>query len=113
MSRITNKKKIINSLEMYRPLFEDRGVNHIKHYGTPEMSYPTAEELQFVDTTTHIWSKGDKLFKLAYEFYGDPKYWYIIAWFNKKPTEAHFKYGTVVFIPEPLSLVMSLFKDRR
>ena len=113
MSRIVNRLKIINSLELYRPLFENRNVRYIKHYGTPDISYPTVEEMSFISTTTHIWHKGDKLFKLAFKHYGNSEYWYIIAWFNKKPTEAHFKYGDVVFIPNPLSLVLSLFKDRR
>ena len=35
------------------------------------------------------------------KYYGDAEYWWLIAWYNNKPTESHFKLGDVVYIPLP------------
>ena len=68
--------------------------------------------MQSLQTTTHMWRRGDKFYKLAFDHYGDSRLWYIIAWFNKKPTEAHVKDGTILFIPKPLESILSYLKDR-
>jgi len=36
--------------------------------------------------------------------------WWVIAWYNQKPTEAHFNVGDVVYIPTPLANVLQYFK---
>ena len=42
------------------------------------------------------------MFKLSQQYYGDQQYWYIIARFNNKPTEANIKDGEVLKIPTNL-----------
>tara|TARA_Y100000592_G_scaffold101100_2_gene185430 strand:- start:2433 stop:2762 length:330 start_codon:yes stop_codon:yes gene_type:complete len=103
---------IINGLEEYSSVFEEKNVESIRQYGTPNFQYPSAEQMRDLNLIRHIWKTGDKLFKLAYKHYGDPKLWYIIAWFNKRPTESHFKYGDVILVPHPLSLVTKMLKNR-
>ena len=51
--------------------------------------------------------QGDRLDNLAYEFYGDPRYWWVIAWFNKKPTESHCSLGDIIRIPKPIGQVLT------
>lgn len=47
----------------------------------------------------HVWSHGDKLYKLAYRYFGDRNLFWIIGLFNNKPTDSHYSYGDVVYIP--------------
>jgi len=58
----------------------------------------------------HIWTLGDRYYKLAHQHYGESQYWWVIAWFNKKPTEAHLSLGDVVYVPLPLSRILNLLK---
>ena len=58
----------------------------------------------------HVWGLGDRLYKLAHQYYGDPALWWIIAWYNTRPTEAHFKQGDVIRIPLPLNEVLALLQ---
>jgi hypothetical protein len=66
----------------------------------------TADDMANLEVQSKIWSPGDKYFKLANEFYGDPEYWWIIAWYNARPLESDFLPGDVVEIPTPLELVL-------
>jgi len=54
-----------------------------------------------------VWGVGTKYFNLANEFYGDPQYWWVIAWFNLRPLETAYRPGDVVVIPTPLETVLS------
>lgn len=49
--------------------------------------------------TEHIWSHGDKLYKLAHRYFGDRNLFWIIGLFNNKPTDSHYSYGDIVYIP--------------
>ena len=42
------------------------------------------------------------MYKYAHEIYGSTQYWWIIAWFNNKPTDIHCKIGDVIYVPVPL-----------
>ena len=86
MNRYSLKLKIRNTDEMYENYFEERGVNTINHYDTPIFEYPSTSELNGINTIEHIWTYGDRYFKLASKYYGDPKMWWVIAMFNKKTT---------------------------
>jgi len=56
-----------------------------------------------------VWGFGDSYWNLANQYYGDPKLWWILAWFNRSPTEAHNKIGEFILIPVPLEDLLSLF----
>ena len=36
----------------------------------------------------------------------DTNLWWVIAWYNKKPTEAHVKAGETIVIPLPLDKIL-------
>ena len=112
MSRLDDRLLISNSLDMYKNMLEERGVPFITHYGTPMLQYPTVDDITELELAEHRWKRGDKLFKIAYEHYGDSKLWYVIAWFNKKPTEAHYKNGDLVIIPKPVTRVINMLSSR-
>jgi nucleoid-associated protein YgaU len=50
----------------------------------------------------HLYSTGDSLSKIAYKYYGQAKYWWVIAWFNSKPTDFHCNNGDTILVPLPL-----------
>jgi hypothetical protein len=47
--------------------------------------------------------------KLASKYYKRPEYWWIIARYNSKPTDAHYRPGDLVFIPRPLPLILKAY----
>ena len=81
----------------------------IEQYGTAELVYPSPEELEDISIITRTWGVGVKYFNLAYEFYGSPEYWWILAWFNLRPLEAEYRPGDTVLIPMPLESILSAF----
>jgi len=85
----------INNHEQYKQAFDERGVKKIEQLRTPKFSeYPSN-----INAVDYTWKQGDSYWRLAYEFYGSSKYWYIIARFNDKPTEAHISIGEKILIP--------------
>ncbi|MAG25201.1 hypothetical protein CMI47_06440 [Candidatus Pacearchaeota archaeon] len=99
MSRYTNKKKLINASEYYEPLRKGRGLRAIEQYATIIMKYPTVRERAKLMSNTHIWKYGDRYYKLAHQYYGDSRLWWIIAWYNARPTEVDISFGDVIRIP--------------
>ena len=52
------------------------------------------------DTDVLIRAKfGDRMDNLANKYYGDSRYWWVIAWWNSFPTEASITLGTPLSIP--------------
>jgi nucleoid-associated protein YgaU len=109
-SRNENRFTFRNRLKIYREQLESRNVRFIDHFPTPNMLYPNMKQKAALQRTKHIWKVGDRYFKLAQEHYGRSELWWIIAWYNKKPTEAHLKLGDVVYIPKPLEDVYSYLR---
>ena len=105
--RYKNQRVFINDTESYKKYLKKRGLKQIKQYNTPKMFYPTdVQSRQGFTTVEYIWGTGDKYFKLADEYYGDPTMWWVIAFYNQKPTESHVKLGDVMFIPVPLESIL-------
>ena len=107
--RYDNRATKENFHKLYNEVFENRGVNGITQYSTPVLKYPTSAQIQSLTTTTHVWKYSDKYYKLADKYYGDSKLWWVIAWYNKTPTEAHNKLGDILYIPFPLEKIYDYF----
>tara|TARA_B100000287_G_scaffold365740_1_gene360591 strand:+ start:66 stop:404 length:339 start_codon:yes stop_codon:yes gene_type:complete len=108
-NRYANRGEFENRHKLYRNMAKARGVNFFNHYDTP--TFKSLDKLDFarVKKIGHIWNFGDRYYKLAYQYYGDPSVWWLIAWFNQKPTEADLKIGDAIYIPLPLESVLSLY----
>jgi len=74
------------------------------------MKHPTPEQIEQLTLQAHRWTLGDRFFKLAHEYYGDPEMWWVIAWFNQTPTESHVDPGDLIYIPSPLDQITSFYK---
>tara|TARA_R110002110_G_scaffold166191_1_gene366792 strand:- start:133 stop:477 length:345 start_codon:yes stop_codon:yes gene_type:complete len=106
-NRNMNRSKAMNTAEAYRQLRKSRGKeNFIVQYRSPEIAYPTQDEHAELEFTRHIWKIGDRFYKLSHEHYGDSRYWWAIALFNKTPTESHVGLGQTIFIPLPLERLL-------
>tara|TARA_A100001515_G_scaffold132646_1_gene121266 strand:- start:428 stop:763 length:336 start_codon:yes stop_codon:yes gene_type:complete len=100
--RYDNRNLFFNKEPLYDEVFEERNVDGIRHYSTATMKFPTADEIQQMIIKNHVWSVGDRYYKLAIDNYGDASYWWVIAMFNQRPTEANWTVGEIVQIPLPL-----------
>lgn len=107
-SRYEGREKVINDHESYRSLIKKKGLKFLNQYSTPELRYPTEDEISDLDLVGHTWQIGDRFYKLAFEYYGDSTLWWILAWFNRTPTEQHIKIGETIYIPLPLEEVLQL-----
>jgi hypothetical protein len=109
--RFQNRKLISNQSENFEELFRQRSVKMIKHYSSGTLKYPNSQQLAELNIITENWKLGDRLYKFAYDHYGDMRLWWIIAWFNKKPTENDFQIGDQVLIPQPLEKIFKFFEE--
>jgi len=105
-NRYYTRDVIENNERLYKEMFNKRDVPFINHYESPKFTHPTEEEMSTLRIDEHVWRMGDRFFKLAYNAYADENLWWVIAWFNQTPTEAHVKIGDVVSIPHPLGRVL-------
>lgn len=100
-------EKIANDTDMVKPFLVKTGAKIVNHYSLVFFGEPTSIEfLENITTIDHSLSAGDKLSKLAHEHYGDAKFWWVLAWFNGKPTDHHCNLGDVIKIPFPLEEVL-------
>lgn len=106
-----NKFKIgINSSEQWAKYIEDKGLKFIRQLESSRIYHPSVEEILNIQEIEKIWKTGDRMWKLAHQYYQDPKLWWIIAQWNQKPTDAHFKNGDFYVIPMPLTEVLRILK---
>tara|TARA_R100000664_G_C2631420_1_gene60798 strand:- start:173 stop:511 length:339 start_codon:yes stop_codon:yes gene_type:complete len=111
MARDSNREQTVSPEGMYDDLVTKREKKRIVHYTTPVFKNPTALDRRRMPTVKRVWSTGDTLMKYAAEYYGDVSYWYVIAWYNFKPTDAHFDLGDVVFVPTDLGKALTILRS--
>ena len=109
MSRYDRRITAFNRSEQYHEVFENRGVLSIEQFRTPFLDYDE-ETLNEVATIKYVWRYGDLYWKLSSRFFGDPQYWWVIATFNRAPTEAHVKIGQTIKIPADLSSALRVLE---
>lgn len=100
---VTVGKKLRDSLFDRKFIEKQTQLSHVRFL------QPTEEQLRNeIDFYERIWSPGDRMYKIAFDFYQDVEYWWIIAWFNNKPTDTHFKVGDPVFIPKDVQIALDI-----
>ena len=102
MSRYDGRQIFRTSSDLYEGKLKDRNLNHFRYFGTARFQEIDEEDLRDIDEIGHTWSLGDRYYKLAHKYYGDSELWWVIAWYNQKPTEAHLNIGDTLRIPTPL-----------
>jgi len=107
-NRYEGRERYINADSKYKDILAKRGISFVEQYRTGRLRYPTSEQMRGMRIDRYIWKVGDKYWKLAQQKYGDPELWWILAWFNKKPTEAHMNNGDLLFVPYPLEKIYTI-----
>ena len=97
------KKTAVDAWKRY--FKKTRGVDSLIHFNTPKFKYPSQTDRGNFNTIKHIWKTGDRYYKLAAKYYSDPTLWWIIAFYNQKPTEHHVQLGDIIYIPVPLESI--------
>jgi len=106
VSRYDTREMFTNASDKYENLMEERNTRSILQYNTANLRHPTADEIANLNTVNHVWSEGDRFWKLASKYYNQSTLWWVIAWFNRMPTEAQVEQGDIVVIPLPLSKIL-------
>ncbi len=110
MSRY-NKFKIVKSNSDEREkIVSRREVKEIEHFESIKFHNPDARERSKILTKRHLWKLGDRFYKLADEYYGDSRFWWVIAWYNTVPTEANLRNGAIIEIPLNLEQALDVLK---
>jgi nucleoid-associated protein YgaU len=110
MSRYYNRTIAVNDDPSYADHLTRRQIKHIRQYTSPEFKKISANDRRALQRVTRVWKQSDRLWKLAAEYYNDPGLWWVIAWYNQRPTENHFVTGGSVLIPLPIEKVLELFE---
>ena len=108
MSRYRQRPTGINDYEQYDKMHKERGVRRIELYRTPIFKYFDEDDIREVDYINYVWKSGDSFWKLAKKYLNSPKNWWVVAAFNKKPTEAHVELGEVIKIPTSLTQALQV-----
>jgi|TARA_R100000908_G_C3732642_1_gene131513 hypothetical protein len=109
MSRYFGRNKRLNKNPLYQEFLDKRNVKQIEQYTSPVFPELTPARRASIEYDTHVWKRGDKFYKLAYQYYGDSELWWLIAWFNQSPTESHLRLGDRIMVPTFYERVMTYF----
>ena len=110
-SRYDNTENQILSDLDYKRVYSDKFNKGRKQFipkiASINIEYPTFDEILDLEFADHVWSMGDHYYKLADLYYGNSRLWWIIAWFNKKPTESHIEIGEIIRVPKSVGSILS------
>jgi len=106
-SRYTTRQIFLNDDKKYKNVFfKNRDIQETYQYDMPNITYPTPSEIRSFENVLRVWRATDTLYNISNEFYSSPNYWWVIAWYNKKASEAEFKVGEQFYVPLPLEAVL-------
>ena len=108
--RYTTRTKIQNNSDLYEDLKEERGLVNFTHYSLPEFKGFDPSFNSSIINISYVWKNQDHFYKLANQYYRDPKLWWVIAFYNNKPTEQSIEIGETILIPTPIEIVLQSFK---
>ena len=86
-------------------------INGEEYISVSKASYRIFKAVEFglLSCDVKLLEEGERIDTIAGSYYGDSTYWWVIALYNKKPTEADFKIGEIVYIPLPLEEILEHF----
>jgi len=110
-SRYSQRQIFLNNEKGYKNVFfKDRDIQETFQYDSPKISYPSPGEIRELNNVLLVWTATDKLYNVATKYYGSPEYWWVVAWYNQKASEAEFKVGDQFYVPLPLEAVLGYIK---
>ena len=106
MNRYRNYNLITNDLTFYKKQLKRRDKKTIVQVRPRPLGTLSDEVRRRIIEIKVSWSVDTKLYKLANEYYGDQDLWWVIGYYNNKPTDADWNVGDEVAIPTPISLIL-------
>lgn len=106
ITRFDDREIVVFNNERYKDFLEKRGVKAFRVYNTPKLRHPAPKEIASLELIPYPWKDGDALYKVAAQYYKQPKLWWVIAWFNSTPTEASVEIDDIIYVPMPLERVL-------
>ena len=106
MSRYKRYQVIKNDLEYYSKQLDERNVKLIRQYRPKPFGALSDRVLNTLSVQQDVWNINTKLYKLSEQYYGATDFWWVIGYFNNKPTDADWQPGDEILIPQPLSRVL-------
>lgn len=99
------------------PLIRDPLAREPVHFATYDLpanlkGYADVDWFSNQPVDQHVWQFGDRLDKLANQFYGDDELWWIIAIANGIAYPLGIKPGTVIRVPSDPDAVIALLNLR-
>ena len=107
VSRYKFVEQVANDLEEFEDLLEVRKKMFIVQHKTKTLKNITPAEMSQVYSIHHLWKMADRYWKLSNKYYNDPKYWWVIAEWNQRPTEALIDVGEIILVPTPLGQALT------
>lgn len=101
----------INRDESYNDFFKSKNVKSIEHL-TTKSYYDIEKVSQTFQVAVHVCQPNEKLTSIANNYYGNPRYWYLIALSNKIPNDFFLEDGKEISIYFPLEKVITFFNGR-
>ena len=109
-SRYHNTPIFLNEDQNYKNVFfRERDIQQTYQYALKALYYPSAGAIASFENVPLVWGATDKLYNISNQYYGSPAYWWVIAFYNKKASEAEFKVGDIYFVPMPLEEILWYF----
>lgn len=113
-SRNDYRNIVINDSFLRESIHDRRHAEKIKILTKiPSNSITEEDKLNGIYEKMETFEISTKMYKLSNKYYGSPDYWWLIAWYNKKPTDSHFKVGDPVYIPLPFEKMISIATRER
>ena len=102
-----------NEERIYGKFMDKLGTSKIDHSSLILFGNPVSSEfLKKISISKHLFTASDRLSKIAFKFYGDAELWWVLAWFNGKPTDFHCKVGDTILIPHPVEEAILRAQER-
>lgn len=89
-----------------------RGKDFITKRDPPTYPRKTRALRSMVNETLYVIQANDNWYKIAHRFYGNKDMWYIIAWYNKIPSDTLLKTGETLTIPASPEVVLNFMETR-
>jgi len=102
-----SRAQLFAPLEYYDLLTKRDKMSGLVMYGSTEFKDMKVRDVMDVTIDTHTWRASDRFYKLAYQYYGDATYWWVIALYNNKPLESDIQLGETILIPTPLETIIA------
>lgn len=108
MPTYPDQEIMLLDFDHYFEILERRGMKTIRLRRTK--TFESARGMEITVREEHTWSHGDNLRRLSQKYYYSPDFWWILAFVNKKPTDAHFKIGDILLVPSEPQLIVGALR---